>query len=395
MTEPNGDAVVDRRGFLTRAGAGLAAAGVALTSREEASAQVLSERHKLDRIATNSWALRQVFKARGGGGRGRGTPPSGQAAATGGGGAPTGRGAGGANRALTSAQMKEKYGEITMMDFPQFTKDTFPGVTHLDIRSSLFGDVTDDSMYVPGGLFDPSSPSGQEMARGDSRENWPPPARASSTFRTTRRRTSPIRTVALRKAGVEIGKTMARRRRDHRRQVGADELPERIRPEHPSVRRVRDPATGYPKNDAIVPYLNSAIESYKEMADYGGEKGIRVTIENHWGLAADPANIRIILDAVNHPYCEATPDFCNWEYEHMLFSGLKILAPYAHTNCHAKFWDRWKNNDVQRSVRIMLAAGYKGTFALEYEEGPWDGVEGSRYLYKEVLAALSAPAPVI
>lgn len=69
--------------------------------------------------------------------------------------------------------------------------------------------------------------------------------------------------------------------------------------------------------------------------------------------------------------------------------------PYAHTNCHAKYWDRWTNNDVQRSVRILLAAGYKGTFALEYEDGPWDGVEGSRYLFKEVMAALSAPVPVI
>ena len=46
--------------------------------------------------------------------------------------------------------MKEKYGEITMLDFPQFTKDTFPGVTHMDLFSSLFGDVSDDSMFFPG-----------------------------------------------------------------------------------------------------------------------------------------------------------------------------------------------------------------------------------------------------
>ena len=96
--------------------------------------------------------------------------------------------------------------------------------------------------------------------------------------------------------------------------------------------------------------LKAAIESYKEMADFGGKLGIKVTIENHWGLAADPQNIRIILDAVNHPYCEATPDFCNWEHEYMLFSGLKALAPYSHTNVHAKYWDRWGDkNDVQRS----------------------------------------------
>ena len=121
----------------------------------------------------------------------------------------------------------------------------------------------------------------------------------------------------------------------------------------------------------------------------------RVTIENHWGLAADPMNIRTIIDEVNHPYCEASPDFGNWEHDYMLFNGLKALAPYAHTNVHAKYWDRWGDrNDVQRSMRIMLAGGFKGTFALEYEQGPLNGVEGAKYLYNEVLAALTTPTPV-
>jgi sugar phosphate isomerase/epimerase len=153
---------------------------------------------------------------------------------------------------------------------------------------------------------------------------------------------------------------------------------------------------GYPRNLEIVPLLNAAIESYKEMADFGGNLGIKVTFENHWGIAADPMNLRIILDTINHPYCDATPDFCNWEHEYMLFNGLKALAPYSSSNVHAKYWDRWGDkNDVQRSVRIMLAGGFKGTFALEYEAGPLNGVEGAKYLYKEVLAALIAPAPVI
>ena len=46
--------------------------------------------------------------------------------------------------------MKQKYGEITMLDFPQFTKETFPGVTRMDLFSGLFGDVTDDTMFFPG-----------------------------------------------------------------------------------------------------------------------------------------------------------------------------------------------------------------------------------------------------
>jgi len=39
-------------------------------------------------------------------------------------------------------------------------------------------------------------------------------------------------------------------------------------------------------------------------------------------------------------------------------------------------------------VKILTNARYMGIFALEYEDGPWDGVEGARYLFKEVMAAL-------
>ena len=394
MAEREDDGVMDRRGFLKTAGAGLTAAGAVAVSPDRVAAQSLSERHRLDRIATNSWALRQLFKSRPGGGRGRGTAPGGTAAPAAGGGAPSGRGGGGrvGTGGQSAAQMKQKYGEITMMDFPQFTKDTFPGVTHLDIRSSLMGDVTDDSMYVRG-LFDPSSASGRKWLEGFDKRLAATGTKVhhiSNNAPTNLADPDPT----LRQAGVEIGKKWL---------DGAAILGVRsVRMNSPSAfgasirpSAVSDPATGYPKNDALMPLLNNAIESYKEMADYGGNLGIRVTIENHWGLAADPVNIRIILDAVNHPYCEATPDFCNWEYEHMLFSGLKVLAPYAHTHCHAKYWDRWTTNDVQRSVRIMLATGYKGMFALEYEDGPWDAVEGSKYLFKEVTTALSTPVPVI
>jgi hypothetical protein len=115
---------------------------------------------------------------------------------------------------------------------------------------------------------------------------------------------------------------------------------------------------------------------------------VAVTIENHWGLSADPMIIRIILDEVNSPYCKASPDFCNWEHKYLLYHGLKALVPYCSTIVHAKYWDRWDEVDVQRCVRIMEDGGYKGWYALEYEDGPWDGIEGANYLFKEVMAAL-------
>ncbi len=358
---------MERRDFFKTAGAGLAAAGVALAAPADgAAAQFATDKDRFDRIASCSWPIRYIFKTR--------------------------QQAGGRPNPL-NAELKQKYGEITMLDFPQFTRDAFPGVTHMDIYSGLFGDVADDTMYDRG-QFDPSTPSARKWL-----DTLAAKTAAAGTKVQHISNNAPTNLAeadaTLRKAGVAIGKKWL----DAAAVLGAKSVRMNSpRALGPSIRppAAVDQATGYPKNDLIVPYLQNAIESYKEMADYGGDRGIRVTFENHWGLAADPMNIRIMLDEINHPYCEASPDFCNWEHEYYLFHGLKALAPYSHTNVHAKYWDRWgEKNDVQRGVRIMLAGGFKGTFALEYEAGPLNGIEGAKYLYKEVLAALTAPAQVI
>src|SRR5690349_1634348 len=137
---PHQEESMDRRDFLKSTGAG-GAAGLALSPSTQASP--LTEKQKLDRIASNTWPIRYIFKSRTGFGR---NPKNEEA--------------------------KKKYGEITMLDFPQFTKDTFPGVTHMDLFSGLFGVVTDDTMYTSVPVFvgaqtrvtqefDPSSASGK------------------------------------------------------------------------------------------------------------------------------------------------------------------------------------------------------------------------------------------
>ncbi len=140
---------VDRRGFLKTAGAGVGAASLALNTAGSAQAAPLTEKEKLARLASNTWPIRYIFKSRTGFGRN----PKNEAA-------------------------KQKYGEITMLDFPKFTKEHFPGVTHMDLFSGLFGDVTDDSMYVSSAAqrgrrhardagVRPFEPVGKEMARQD------------------------------------------------------------------------------------------------------------------------------------------------------------------------------------------------------------------------------------
>ncbi len=346
----------DRREFFQTAGGALATATTA-------AAAPLSEKDKLSRIASNTWPLRSLFKRRPGG---RPNPET--------------------------EEMKRKYGEITMLDMPRFTKETYPGVYHMDLWSSLFGDVTDVSMftsitYTRGDRtrtfyeFDPGTASGKKwldkLAGIQAKEG----VRCHHVSNNAPRNISDL-DAEKRREGIAVAKKWL----DAAATLGAKTM--RVNTGGPRVAPAASAEQGYPRNDEIVTYLNHAIESFKEMADYGGKVGVKVTIENHWGLSADPMNIRIILDEVNHPFCEATPDFCNWEHEYMLYHGIAALAPYTRSTVHAKYWDRWENPDVQRNVKILTAARYQGIFALEYEDGPWDGVEGSKYLLREVLAAL-------
>lgn len=354
----------DRRSFLKSAGVGFSAAGMLLASEGSASARPMTEKEKLDRIASNTWPIRHIFKSR----RNRRSNPR-------------------------SEEMKKKYGEITMIDFPDFTKKTFPGVTKMDLFSGLFGDPADNSMYVPVTVeyngrtyhteeFDPSSASGKKWL-----ERMANKMAATGTHCHHISNNAPrnicVMDAAKRREGIQVAKNWL----DGAAMLGAKS--KRVNSGGPRIapEAVMEPHS-YPKNDKLAQYLRNCIESFKEMADYGAKRGVKVTLENHWGLTANPINIRIIVEEVNSPFCEASPDFCNWEHEYLLFNGLRALAPYAHTNVHAKYWDRWKNPDVQRNVRIMKEANYQGVYALEYEEGPWNGVEGARYLYKEVMAAL-------
>jgi sugar phosphate isomerase/epimerase len=386
---------IDRRKFLQGAGAGLAAGLLATSSPGAAQAPAtpesithatamgpLSEKEKLDRIASNCWPFRYLFKLN----------------------------SDVATEPAEVVRMKKKYGEITMLDVPTFTKETFPGVYQMDLISSFFGDGDDPSMFVSetvagkGGPhtiteFDPSSKSGRKWLDKMANKQVTTGTRCHHISNDAPRDICEP-DAERRKAGVEVAKKWL----DGAAILGAKSMrvntggPTIAPPPGAEAGTFKSPpgakaglfsdVAGYPRNDALAQYLRNAIESYKEMADYGGRLGIKVTIENHWGVAANPINIRIIVEEVNSPFCEASPDFCNWEHEYLLFHGLQALAPYAHTHAHAKYWDRWPNPDVQRNVRIMLNANYMGVFGLEYEGGPWDGVEGAQYLYREVLAAL-------
>jgi hypothetical protein len=136
---------IKRRNFLKSAGVvviGVAGMGTRASAKpSDAEKKVRRSRdERLKQIASNSYAVNQLFKRRPYGSR--------------------------PERPETTA-LKEKYGEITLLDFPQFTLDTYPGVPAMDLWSSLFGDLSDDSMFTTRerngrsylGDFDPGAPS--------------------------------------------------------------------------------------------------------------------------------------------------------------------------------------------------------------------------------------------
>ena len=355
-----------RRSFLKSAGIGafgMAGMGPLSSAKpaEETKKLLRTREERLKQMASNSYAVNRLFKRRPYGSR--------------------------PERPETT-ELKKKYGEITLLDFPQFTIDTYPGVKAMDLWSSLFGDLSDDTMFTTRERngrtfladFDP------EPASSKSYLDKLADKIAASGLKAVHISNNAPRGVAdmdeeTRKEGVRVARLWL----DASKHIGVQSM--RVNTGGPRIIPASVIKGGYPQNMEIEPYLKNAIESFKEMADYGEKVGVKVTIENHWGLAANPINIRIILNEVNSPWCEASPDFCNWEHEYMLYHGLEVLVPMATSMVHAKRWTRFPDVDIARCVRVLNDADYKGYISTEYEAGG-DPVEGTLKLLEDVVSAL-------
>lgn len=357
---------IGRRNFVRSAGTGLVGiTGIGILAPDiifnDQGSVKRTRQERIKQIASNSYAVNQLFKRRSFQGR---------------------------EERPETLELKQKYGEITLLDFPQFTIDTYSGVTAMDLWSSLFGDINDDSMFtrverngqVRPGEFDPSSPSSRKYLDQLAAKIALTGVKAVHISNNAPRNLADLNE-ELRHEGIRVAKIWL----DAAKQIGVKSM--RVNTGGPQIIPASVIKGGYPQNIEIVPYLKNAVESFKEMANYGEKVGVKITIENHWGLAADPINIRIIINEVNSPYCEASPDFCNWEHEYMLYHGLEVLVPMSRSMIHAKRWTRFPDVDINRCMEILNKAGYKGYISLEYEAGG-DPVEGTLNLMNDVVEAL-------
>lgn len=169
--------------------------------------------------------------------------------------------------------------------------------------------------------------------------------------------------------------------------------------------------TGGHGNEMNPKAVDQCIKSFKELVKEAEATGVKIVIENHWGISINPLNTVRIIEEVDNPMLGTLPDFGNFpdpqnpnllealqeaaggiEGTEVRYWGVELMAPYA-LAVHAKMHTFDENGedpriDIRRCVRIMRAANYSGYWGIEYE-GAGDDHEGvlkSKALLEKCLA---------
>jgi len=128
-------------------------------------------------------------------------------------------------------------------------------------------------------------------------------------------------------------------------------------------------AGGVPEGHTEEEAFRWAVECLQECAEYGGQHGVVVALENHGGITATGDQVKKLVQAVDHDWFGINLDFGNYRTP---YAEYEQTAPHAVTT-HAKVTYRSLEGkktpvDYARVVEIMKAVGYQGYLNIEYEE---------------------------
>jgi len=158
----------------------------------------------------------------------------------------------------------------------------------------------------------------------------------------------------------------------------------------PSVRTNIAPA----KNTAG-PNLKNAVESMREVADYGASRNIVVHMENDNLISEDAFFLIQIIERVRNPYLHALPDFANSMMSgnaDFAYRAIKAMFDHAYGICHVKDGDFDQNGkdypiDLAKTFGILKASGYRGYCSIEYS-GAGDPHEPTKKLIEDSVKYL-------
>jgi sugar phosphate isomerase/epimerase len=114
--------------------------------------------------------------------------------------------------------------------------------------------------------------------------------------------------------------------------------------------------------------LAAIAESYRELVDYGGERGLVVLVENIGWMKDDPDGVPDLIRAVG-PALRAQPDTGNWN-DAVRYDGLTKAFPLA-ASCDFKAFELGPDGshaayDLGRCFQIGWHAGFRGPWAIEH-----------------------------
>ena len=112
-----------------------------------------------------------------------------------------------------------------------------------------------------------------------------------------------------------------------------------------------------------------AAEVLKRCADYSGNKGVILGLENHGGITAQAARIIQIVKQVDSPWVGINLDTGNFRSN--AFPQIEMCIPYA-VNVQVKVEMVGDDGtrgpaDWDRVIQMLVKGGYRGYLALEYE----------------------------
>ena len=151
-----------------------------------------------------------------------------------------------------------------------------------------------------------------------------------------------------------------------------------------------------PAKNTSGPNLKDAVESMKEVADYGASRNVVVHMENDNLIAEDAFFLIQIIERVKNPYLHALPDFANSMMSgnaDFAYRAIQAMFGHAYGICHVKDGDFDQNGkdypiDLAKTFGILKASGYRGYCSVEYSGGG-DPHEPTKKLIEESVKYLS------
>lgn len=129
-------------------------------------------------------------------------------------------------------------------------------------------------------------------------------------------------------------------------------------------------AGNVPSGDSEAAAIERCVAGINESLDYAAKKGVVLALENHGGITATPEQmLRIIAGVRESPWFGVNLDAGNFRTADP-YADLAKIAPYAvnaqiKTDLHPP--GGRVDTDLERVLRILADAGYRGYIVLEYE----------------------------